>query len=135
MVVGSMNLLEINFADLVGHAFNGYDLHIELLKKGIPARQLVLDKRSECESVRSLAQDHILHHQIREFEKEHSISNLLYPYGEGIAVSPEYKWADLVHYHILHNGMVSLLDYPRLMNEKILWLSVLCFYRIWDSCA
>lgn len=113
-----MNLLEINFADLVGHAFNGYDLHIELLKKGIPARQLVLDKRSECESVRSLAQDHILHHQIREFEKEHSISNLLYPYGEGIAVSPEYKWADLVHYHILHNGMVSLLDYPRLMNEK-----------------
>ncbi|MCI8981313.1 MAG: glycosyltransferase [Hungatella sp.] len=113
-----MKLLEVNFSDLVGHIFNGYDLHIELIKRGVPARQLVLDKRSGSESVRCILKDSILHHQIREFERKHSISNLLYPYGEEIANSTEYDWSDLVHYHILHNGMVSLLDYPRLMNGK-----------------
>ncbi len=111
-------MLEINFSDLVGHVFNGYDLHIELNKRGVPAKQLVLDKRSGSESVRCILEDPILHHQIREFERKYSISNLLYPYGEEIANSSEFEWSDLVHYHILHNGMVSLLDYPRLMNGK-----------------
>ncbi len=113
-----MKLLEVNFSDLVGHAFNGYDLHIELLKRNISTRQLVIDKRSGNKSVRCLFKDQILHHQIRKFEKKHSISNLLYPYGEEIFNSLEFKRADLIHYHILHNEMVSLLDYPRLMNEK-----------------
>ena len=113
-----MNIVEINYADLVGHAFNGFDLHRELIKRGIHASQIVLDKRSDCDSVKKLAQDQILHHQIRQLEREYSISNLLYPYGEEIIKTAEFKTADLVHYHILHNGMVSLLDYPRLMNAK-----------------
>lgn len=116
--VNGMRLVEVNFSDLVGHAFNGYDLHMELLKRGVDARQMVLDKRSGSVSVSCLSKDNVLHHQIREFERKCSISNFLYPYGEGIINSPEFARADLVHYHILHNGMASLLDYPRLMNGK-----------------
>jgi len=113
-----MKILGINFSDLVGHVFNGYDLHLDLLEKGIEASQIVLDKRSSSDSVKSLSKDLILHSQIREFEKQYSISNLMFPYGEEIINSFEFQTADLVHYHILHNGVVSLLDYPRLMNSR-----------------
>ena len=111
-------ILEVNVSDLSGHVFNGYDLHIALIKRGISAGQLVLDKRSTSGSVISIPKDLILHYQIREFEKIHSINNFLYPCGEAIFSSPEFQAADLVHYHILYNGAASLLDYPRLMNAK-----------------
>ena len=113
-----MNILEVNYSDKVGHIFNGYDLHNALLKLGINAKQIVLDKRTSDDSVVKLRTDMILHQQIREMEKQHSISNLLYPYGAELAKLKEYRQADIVHYHILHNGMISLLDYPMLMNHK-----------------
>lgn len=111
-------ILEVNVSDLAGHIFNGYDLHMELIKRNIPAGQIVLDKRSKSKSVRSLSKDLILHYQIREFERVHSINNFLYPCAEELINFSEYQKADLVHYHILYNGMASLLDYPRLMNSK-----------------
>lgn len=114
----SARILEINVSDLSGHVFNGYDLHLNLIKRGISAGQIVLDKKSRTESVKALSKDLILHYQIREFERVHSINNFLYPCGEELLYLPEYQSADLVHYHILYNGVASLLDYPRLMNSK-----------------
>ena len=113
-----MNILQVNFSDLIGHIFNGYDLHLALNQMGINANQVVMDKRSNQNTVLELKKDNILQHQLRQFEKEYSISNLVFPYGEEIRNLQEYKNADIVHYHIMHNGMVSLLDYPMLMNEK-----------------
>lgn len=113
-----MNILEVNYSDKVGHIFNGYDLHNALLKLGINAKQIVLDKRTSDDSVVKLRTDMILHQQIREIERQYSISNLLYPYGEEVVNLKEFQEADIVHYHILHNGMISLLDYPMLMNRK-----------------
>lgn len=113
-----IKILEVNTSDFSGHIFNGHDLHLELIKRGIPAGQLVLDKRSAKESVKSLSRDLILRYQIREFERVRSINNFLYPCGEGLFRTAEFQSADLVHYHILYNGVVSLLDYPRLMNAK-----------------
>lgn len=113
-----MNIVEVNYVDIAGHIFNGYDLHMALRRRGINAGQIVMEKRSENESVKELSRDLILHYQIREFERVNSISHLLYPYGEEIIHCSEFLAADIVHYHILHNEMVSLLDYPRLMNAK-----------------
>lgn len=117
-----MKIVEINYADIVGRIYNGYDLHIALLQKGINACQFVIEKRSDRDSVICLCEDLVLYHQIRQMEKECSISTMLYPYGEGIFRSEEFTAADIVHYHVLHNGMLSLLDYPRLMNaRKSVW--------------
>lgn len=113
-----MNVLEVNFADKVGHIFNGYDLHKSLIDRGINAKQVVIDKRTLDDSVIKLHTDMIMHQQIREIEKQYSISNLLYPYGAEFEGLREFQQADIVHYHILHNGMISLLDYPKLMNQK-----------------
>lgn len=113
-----MNIVEVNYTDIAGRIFGGYDLHIALRKRGIDASQIVMEKKSDRDSVKCLSRDLILHYQIREFERDNSISNLLYPYGEEILYCREFLSADIVHYHILHNGMVSLFDYPRLMNAK-----------------
>lgn len=113
-----MNIVEINYADRVGHIFNGYDLHLALIGHGISAKHIVLDKRSHSESVKGLSQDQILHRQIEQLELKYAVSNMLFPYGEEIIRSDDFREADLVHYHILHNGMISLLDYPRLFNMK-----------------
>lgn len=114
-----MNILEVNYADKVGHIFNGYDLHRALMQKDVKAKQLVIDKRTKDDSVVKLRIDTILHQQIKEIERQYSISNLLYPYGTEIENMKEFQEADIVHYHILHNGMISLLDYPKLMNQKL----------------
>lgn len=113
-----MNVLEVNFADKVGHIFNGYDLHKSLIDRGINAKQVVIDKRTLDDSVIKLHTDMIMHQQIREIEKQYSICNLLYPYGTELEGLREFQQADIVHYHILHNGMISLLDYPKLMNQR-----------------
>lgn len=117
-----MNILEVNFSDIVGRKFNGYDLHLKLNSMGMKAFQIVIDKRSNTDTVIALKKDWMLHQQLRDFEYKYSISNLLCPYGEEIKQTEAFQNANIVHYHILHNGMVSLLDYPGLMNwKKSVW--------------
>ncbi|MCI8949022.1 MAG: glycosyltransferase [Lachnospiraceae bacterium] len=113
-----MKILEVNYTDLVGHIFNGYDLHLKLNRLGHDARMIVLSKKSVQDTVVQLRVDTILHQQLIEFEKKHSVSNVIFPYAGGLEQLKEFQEAELVHYHILHNQMLSLLDYPRLMNQK-----------------
>ena len=114
----NMNILQVNASDLVGHIFNGFDLNKQLNKNGDRAYQIVLDKRSNSEYVYQIHKDTILHQQMRMFEMNHSFRNLLFPYAEEIEKHAWFKNADIVHYHMIHWGVLSLLDFPRLVNEK-----------------
>lgn len=122
-----MKILQVNWSDMIGRAFNGYDLHVELNRRSIHAQQLVLQKQSNLESVIELQHDEVLHNEIVYLEKKGSITDLLYPYALKIANMKCFQDADIVHYHILH-GMVSLFDYPFLMNLKP---SVLTIHDLW----
>ena len=113
-----MKILEVNCNDLPGHVFNGYDLHNELNRLGYDAKQMVRKKYSNCNTVKSFLEDDIFLSQLIEWEKEHSVSNVLVPYGYELEQSEEFRNAEIVHYHILHNYTISLLDYPNLMNQK-----------------
>lgn len=113
-----MKILEVNCNDLPGNIFNGYDLHLALNKSGHCARQMVHKKYSNCDTVSSFAKDDILSCQLIEWEQEHSVSNVIMPYGRELEKSKEFQEAEIVHYHILHNHAISLLDYARLMNQK-----------------
>ena len=113
-----MRIVEVNNYDLPGSVWNGYELHLQLLKEGIEAKQIVLDKYSDTESVIALDVDKILQRQIMNFERKYGLSNLLYSKAlelEGLEV---FQKADVVHYHFLNMGVASLLDYPKLMNQK-----------------
>lgn len=122
-----MKVLQINWSDLTGRAFNGYDLHIELNKRGISSKQLVLKKQSDLDSVIQLPHDEVLLNEIVYLEKKNAITDLLYPYALQIADMDCFKEADIVHYHILHQ-MVSLFDYPFLMHLKP---SVMTIHDLW----
>lgn len=113
-----MNIVEINCTDIIGRIFNGYDIMEELNKQGNNVKQIVLDKRSENKHVINVSKDMIVHEQIRMLELSHSVSNVLFPYGDVVYQTKEYQNAELVHFHILHNNFISLFDYPKLMNAK-----------------
>ena len=119
-----INILQVNYTDLPGKVFNGYDLNCGLRKKGFYATQIVLDKYSnnDDETVLSVKKDLVLHQMFKWTEDRYSVSNVLYPYGIDFIKSKAFLDADIVHYHILHRHMFSLFDYPQLMNtKKVFW--------------
>lgn len=113
-----MRILEVNFADLTGQIFNGYALHKALKDRGYDAKQAVKRKQSDLDTVISLAHDEFLTEQFEEWEREHSVKNVINPYGYGLKKLEEFKNADLVHYHIMFDQAISLLDYPDLLKTK-----------------
>ncbi|SCX91392.1 Glycosyltransferase involved in cell wall bisynthesis [Lachnospiraceae bacterium XPB1003] len=113
-----MNIVEINYTDLDGHIFNGYDLMDYLNGRGHNVWQVVRKKKSNNSKVIEVGYDWIVHEQIRELERKYRVENILFPYGKLINELEIIKKADVLHFHILHNDFVSLFDYPNLFNGR-----------------
>lgn len=113
-----MKVVEIDYMDLQGQRFNGYNLHQSLREKGIHASQLVAWKLSDTDTVYSYAEDSVLDAQIRVLEERYSIHNLLFPYAEELMKLEVFQNADIAHYHLIHKGAFSLLDFPELIHQK-----------------
>jgi glycosyltransferase involved in cell wall biosynthesis len=115
-----VNILQVNYTDLPGRRFNGYDLLAGLRTRGVRCRQAVLSKVSANAGVVSLwddAQDGRLQQTLHNAEGRLSMDNLLYPWGRVLAGTPDFRGADVVHFHLVHGRMISLFDLP--------WLSML----------
>lgn len=117
-----MKILEVTCNDLPGGIFNGYDLHNSLKELGYDIKQMVKRKYSDCGTVKSFCNDEFCLSQVIEWERVHSVSHVMIPFGYVLKKSSEFQEADIVHYHILHNHTISLLHYAELMNQKCsLW--------------
>lgn len=126
-----MKILHVNFVDLSGRRFNGYDLTDDLVSRGFSGKQAVLSKLSKNANVVSFITspaDWDFQNALEQVEDRHSMRNLLYPWGRVLAGMPEFRDADVVHYHQIHNGVISLLDLPRLCALKP---SVWTFHDPW----
>jgi len=126
-----VNVLHVNNVDLYGRRFNGYDLIEDLEPHGIHCRQAVLSRLSRNPRVFSLMQDRVdegLHSSLQLVERRRSMNNLLFPWGRRLAESQEFRQADVVHYHLLHNQVISLFDLPMLFGLKP---SVWTFHDPW----
>ena len=73
-----MKVVEVNYTDLPGRIFNGYDLHLELNKRGIYATQNVLHKLSNTGTVYEIIKDPLVQMQLEEYEKINQMANLIY---------------------------------------------------------
>ncbi len=116
-----MKVLHVNNVDLDGRRFNGYDLMAELRPYGVAAKQAVLSKLSDNPDVfRLLSQstDETIHQALAQVEQRRSMNNVLFPWGRVLASRPEFAEADVIHLHLLHNQVVSLLDLPMLTKKK-----------------
>ena len=126
-----MRVLHVTDADLPARRFNGYDLLDDLRSRGIEGKQAVLRKSSDNPDVVSLFADPgdaDLQFRLQEVERRHSINNLLIPWGRLLAETKEFRDADVVHYHLIHNQVISLYDVKWLVRLKP---SVWTFHDPW----
>jgi len=120
-----MKIIQVNSTDLAGSRFNGYDMQIELNKRGIPCKQFVLNKEGDDYNTILLTreiEDTFLRHLCELYEWDISVRGMVYPYGWRLLKHPEFNNADVVHYHLLHNQVLSyaMLDLLTVAKPSIL---------------
>ena len=116
-----MNVLHVNNTDLMGRRFNGYDLIQELSSRGVTGKQAVLNKRSKSPDVVPLLvtpEDWALHHASIVVEQRRCMNDVIFPWGAVLTETAEFRHADLLHLHLIHNQVVSLIDLPRVVGLK-----------------
>lgn len=125
-----MKVLHVSDTDLASRRFAGFDLIHDLASRGIDSRQAVLQKKSKSRDVTGLLApgDGILQRLLADTERAHSLNNLLVPWGRLLADTKEFAEADLVHYHLIHNQVISLYDLKWLFGLK---RSVWTFHDPW----
>ncbi len=116
-----LRVLQISSTDLVGSRFNGLSIAGQLAAAGIESRHLVWDKRGNDESVsRALP-----------YPGLRAVSRLV-GLGEAamsrharwqaqswlLARQPWFQWADVVHYHLIHDGWFAMGALPGLTRRK-----------------
>lgn len=116
-----MKVLQVNSSDLQGRIFNGFDLHLALIEKGIDAAQLVIEKHSDVETVLELGIDPLEREKIAYIEERHCVKNVFFPYADKFLQRVKDEHYDIMHFHFLHHKMFSLLDYPRIFDENSVW--------------
>lgn len=113
-----MRILHVNNTDLPGARFNGYSMLNKQRETGVDAFQIVRDKVSHNDKVVSFELDRELYNSIFLFEKHLSIKNMCFPYGKILAETKTFKDADVVHYHLIHNDLISIFDLKHLFSLK-----------------
>lgn len=124
-----IKILEVNNIDLPGRRFNGYDIQNYVNKNtGSSAKQIVVLKLSNdkkvvrfFDSVLNIA----LSNKLGLLEKERlSVHSQLSLTSPALKENKDFKSADLVHYHFIHNTKLSLYSLIELMNEKPTVISI-----------
>lgn len=123
-----LKVVHVNNVDLLGNRFNGYDmLRACADRTDISFSQVVLDKMSDDPNVISLTTNDAVK-QMRDlcsdYEQYDSSRALVQPFGRLLRRTRAYAEADIIHYHLLHNGVMSFADLPDMTNEKASVLTV-----------
>lgn len=116
-----MKVLQINNCDLPGRAFNGFDLNLALMERGIEVKQLVMEKYSDSASVEVLNHNPLQREAIVYAEEKYCVKNVLFPYAKELQKHPFFQATDIAHFHFPYHNMFSLLDYKDIMDERAVW--------------
>jgi len=119
-----MNVLQVNYTDVMGHRFNGGALASWLQSHGHLGRQAVSVKQSTGPESIPLVPARIsrvtesLAYRVRKVEDVLGVHNVLYPQSFLLPFNQAFKDADVIHYHIIHNQFFSYLALPWLTRKK-----------------
>lgn len=115
-----MNVLQINGYQSPGRRFNGLSLKPYLSAFGVSSKHLVWEPDRLEEDVVSLQGVTVrkINRLTRGVERVLSLQSQLYTNGMHIKRLPEFREADLVHYHIIHSGFLSMQSLPYLTALK-----------------
>ncbi len=115
-----IKILQVDNSDLVGRIFNGHDLQVSLNKMGYHACQAVKYKygNEQTTSVIGKNATDYLDRYLFNLERELSMSCLLNVWDRYLEASEQFQTADIVHYHKVHAGIMSLTRFPKLVEQK-----------------
>ena len=116
-----MKLVQINRNDLTGGRFNGYAIRHALRDYDIESTHLIWNEHTDDPQVKTLTP----YPGVRRFaawatklEKERSQHAMLQVNSFLLPLQKEFREADAVHYHIIHDGYFSLKALPWLTRLK-----------------
>ncbi len=114
-----MDIVQVSNTDLMGRRFNGHDLQLTLNQLGHTIYQFVMEKLGDEPTTLQIAhQDEMfVRSMMRKLEYELSTNSILFPFGRFLAEHPQFREADLVHYHLIHNHFLSIYDFPKLTSS------------------
>lgn len=113
-----MKILQVNQLDLAGRRFNGYDLNEALRRENHQAYQFVLEKSSDSEYVKRIVDADWNVMKFLEIERQYELYWQLIPYGRVLMEREGFKNADIVHYHLVHNYLLAIPDFPLMTQAK-----------------
>lgn len=115
-----MKILQVNNTDFQGSAYNGHELQISLNEVGVETEELVLYKRTDCEKAKSFCTEReiLWQQQCNLFESYTGMLNLFEPFGEKIRNTRQFLDADIVHYQLIHNHVISLQTFVTMCKMK-----------------
>jgi glycosyltransferase involved in cell wall biosynthesis len=115
-----MKVLQVNGYQSPGRRFNGLSLKPYLSNLGISSKHFVWEQDRQEEDVVSLQSAPVrkINRLTRGVERVLSLQSLLYTNGSHFKQLPEFCEADLVHYHIIHSGFLSMRSLPALTRLK-----------------
>jgi glycosyltransferase involved in cell wall biosynthesis len=120
-----MRVLNINDYDILNRRFNGYDIKDKLRERGVESRFIVWKKRSKDADVKQIGRGRhmdVLRTGIKLFERMLGVQNLLQPHALRVLIDPWYHEADIVHFQLIHNELISMWAIPKIASEKkVVW--------------
>jgi hypothetical protein len=96
-------------------------MQIELNKRGISAKQFVMNKIGNDQNTIPLTrpfEEPFLRNSCIEVEKKLSLNAMIYPYGWRLLHHSEFRDSNIVHYHLIHNHLLSLTMFTLLTDAK-----------------
>jgi len=116
-----MRVVQVGATDLEGARFNGQDLHRQLTQRGYESSHVVWRKRGTDDSTHEFYTGALrakIHQTAAKLEQQLSLQSLLSPLAFEFANHPQFKAADLAHYHLIHTGFFNLMALPGLTQLK-----------------
>lgn len=115
-----MKILQVNGYQSPGRRFNGLSLRPHLRELGIESKHFVWEQDRQEDGVISLHGKAVrkVNRLTRGVEKIFSIQSQLYSNASHIRKLDAFLQADLIHYHIIHSGYLSMQSLPALTAEK-----------------
>jgi glycosyltransferase involved in cell wall biosynthesis len=113
--------IQLNYTDLAGRGFNGYDLHLEMRKAGYNGIQFVWEKKSKTSSVvglSSLGRNSSIYSCVEEIESDFSTRSMFSPFLYDVFHSHLFQDAELIHLHIIHHPAFNINMLPVLSEIK-----------------
>lgn len=116
-----MKVLQINSSDVIGGRFNNFELRGRLAEEGIESRHLVWTKLSDgpaSDRFANLPGSRLVNRAIGKAEQRFSVHSRLQLQSFATPLHRAFREAEVVHYHIVHDGFFSLDALPYLTRLK-----------------